>query len=563
MAITDLTGTTWVFNDYLDDTSLIRTYVDFTSNGITFASIERNYSTSPFTTNILIYYNSNGISTNVCDLDSWTNEAYKTITITGGADATNATLISWLQANATLQETPTTDTKPIFKRINGTWVKQDAFQRVSGAWVRISSKEAGNLLTTSNDKILQDSNGNNLEFTPQLATPQNVSVSGTTISWGAVENATSYEILVGGSSFGTVSTTSIDLSTLSGWEALSSGSHSITIVAKADRYKDSEPSAAVNVEKAAAFKQIFPTKTPDNYTLIENLNKNKIYSIYTWYNVVIIKFTNKWESNFAIFIDSQTENSIKFHVRNDGTYFEQYLDGITLEGDREAISADFRGFSSTTVYAKWHCFVEGTKITLSDGSTKPVQYIQYIDELLAWDFDNACLTSAKPLWIMKEHKATKYNHLVFSDGSTLDTVNQHRIFNLEKGMFTYPMTDDTPIGTTTVNDKGEYITLVSKEVIEKEVSYYNIITDYHINLFAGSILTSCRLSNLYPIKDMKYVKDDRNIIPYEEFNNIPIEYYYGLRLGEQPTDINRDGAVSFGDTSVEDYVKRLINMKKE
>lgn len=57
------------------------------------------------------------------------------------------------------------DTKPIFKRINGTWVKQDAFQRVSGAWVRISTKEAGNLLTTSNDKILQDSNGNNLEFT--------------------------------------------------------------------------------------------------------------------------------------------------------------------------------------------------------------------------------------------------------------------------------------------------------------------------------------------------------------------------------------------------------------
>lgn len=56
------------------------------------------------------------------------------------------------------------DTKPIFKRINGSWVKQDAFQRVSGQWVKISTKEAGNLLTTSNDEILQDSNGNNLEF---------------------------------------------------------------------------------------------------------------------------------------------------------------------------------------------------------------------------------------------------------------------------------------------------------------------------------------------------------------------------------------------------------------
>ena len=42
-----------------------------------------------------------------------------------------------------------------------------------------------------------------------------------------------------------------DLTTLSGWSSLSSGSHNITIVAKADGYRDSEPSAAVSVEKAA------------------------------------------------------------------------------------------------------------------------------------------------------------------------------------------------------------------------------------------------------------------------------------------------------------------------
>lgn len=41
----------------------------------------------------------------------------------------------------------------------------------------------------------------------------------------------------------------IDLTTLSGWSSLSSGSHNITIVAKADGYKDSKPSAAVSVTK--------------------------------------------------------------------------------------------------------------------------------------------------------------------------------------------------------------------------------------------------------------------------------------------------------------------------
>lgn len=44
---------------------------------------------------------------------------------------------------------------------------------------------------------------------------------------------------------------SVDLTTLAGWEALSSGAYNITIVAKANGYRDSAPSAAVQVEKAA------------------------------------------------------------------------------------------------------------------------------------------------------------------------------------------------------------------------------------------------------------------------------------------------------------------------
>lgn len=44
---------------------------------------------------------------------------------------------------------------------------------------------------------------------------------------------------------------SIDVTTLSGWGALSEGNHTITIVAKADGYRDSEPSAGVTVTKAA------------------------------------------------------------------------------------------------------------------------------------------------------------------------------------------------------------------------------------------------------------------------------------------------------------------------
>ena len=42
---------------------------------------------------------------------------------------------------------------------------------------------------------------------------------------------------------------SVDLTTLPGWASLSDGSHNITIVARADWYRDSEPSAGVTVTK--------------------------------------------------------------------------------------------------------------------------------------------------------------------------------------------------------------------------------------------------------------------------------------------------------------------------
>ena len=51
---------------------------------------------------------------------------------------------------------------------------------------------------------------------------------------------------------------SVDLTTLHGWSSLSDGAHNITIVAKADGYKDSEPSAVVSVEKMPAV--VMPNK---------------------------------------------------------------------------------------------------------------------------------------------------------------------------------------------------------------------------------------------------------------------------------------------------------------
>ena len=265
----------------------------------------------------------------------------------------------------------------------------------------------------------------------------------------------------------------------------------------------------------------------------------------------------------AVSYDVYCEGNYKDNTTTTSYYYNSYPYSTYLNGGFYAYvvaKGDSINYLDSEPSAKmWMtlpCLIKNTSITLADRTYKLIQDITYDDNLLVWNFDNATFMSAKPIWIMKQKRALKYNHLVFSDGSALNTVNQHRIFNVEKGMFTYPMTDDTPIGTTTFNDRGEYITLVSKEIINKEVEYYNIITDYHMNLFTGTILTSCRLSNIYPIVNMQYVKDNRELHSPEIFNELDDKWVSGLRLLEQPLEINRDNAVVF-DNSLLDYVKRL------
>lgn len=188
------------------------------------------------------------------------------------------------------------------------------------------------------------------------------------------------------------------------------------------------------------------------------------------------------------------------------------------------------------------CIAAGTLVTMADGTSKPIEEITYSDQLLVWNFDEGRFDNAQPLYIKKAERTDQYNRLEFSDGSCLETINQHRIFNKELGAFTYPMTEDTPIGTTTFNVKGEEVRLVNKYVVKALVDYYNVITYKHMNLFGNGILTSIGYNNLYPIEDMKFVKDDRALIPMEEYG-LEEKYYEGLRLAEQ--DISVADAVAY------------------
>lgn len=100
-SITDLTNTTWFFNQYnLILGNATRTF------SINFTSYNHNYTSLSIIPGMTsINYNGTNVY-NEDDLGGWMLDDFRTITITGGSDTTNTTLISWLQTNATNQ-TPT------------------------------------------------------------------------------------------------------------------------------------------------------------------------------------------------------------------------------------------------------------------------------------------------------------------------------------------------------------------------------------------------------------------------------------------------------------------------
>ena len=117
-------------------------------------------------------------------------------------------------------------------------------------------------------------------FVAKLATPQNVTANGTTVSWDAVENATSYDVYADDTVLlGSVaSQSSVDLTTLSGWANLTDGNHTIQIMAKADGYQDSDKSAGVEVTKSASPK----TLEESTWAEIAQVSANKSWDAMGW-----------------------------------------------------------------------------------------------------------------------------------------------------------------------------------------------------------------------------------------------------------------------------------------
>lgn len=112
MSVSTLAGTTWVIN--------LTPVISFSdSYGINFTSNSNSYDRLPLdpTSIYFLYFGGEDFPSRADEaynsIDGWTNANYRTISITGGSDATNSTLIAWFEANAVRQVDYVTNTQEL------------------------------------------------------------------------------------------------------------------------------------------------------------------------------------------------------------------------------------------------------------------------------------------------------------------------------------------------------------------------------------------------------------------------------------------------------------------
>lgn len=209
------------------------------------------------------------------------------------------------------------------------------------------------------------------------------------------------------------------------------------------------------------------------------------------------------------------------HVPNQAVYGAVFVNGVNASNQVFKLTQD------TTVDLYYMtCFAKNMLVSLADGTLKTVQDITYDDDLLVWNFDEGKLDSAKPTWVKRSDYTFYYWKTDLASGKTIKTCGQfgHRFFDLESNRWVYASEIE---GKTVYTLDGEDTVVTSKRIENERVDFYNIITKGHINLFGNGILLGCSLENyLYPVNDMKFVKDNRLLRPYSEFSDDVPEWWF-------------------------------------
>ena len=269
--------------------------------------------------------------------------------------------------------------------------------------------------------------------------------------------------------------------------------------------------------------------------------------------------TDKYEcKNFNVYISN---GKFHYYVTRDGECYAQYDEPV--EGGEKP----YCKVNTNEVNCSLGGCLDGeTEVEVYDKKKKKrkrkkLKDITSDDLIMCWDFDKGEFVFVEPLWIKKVSTLDHYFVLNFSDGSTLKVIGDHKVFDADRNKFVNAGCDnELKIGSHIYNSKGEIVELISWNRVDEKIDAYNVITNYHMNIFANGILTSCVFSNIYDIENMKYVKDSTERLNDNDLDGISEEYVKGLRLNEVPSNFrgSKEATIEY----VHEYINKLDNTRK-
>ncbi len=196
---------------------------------------------------------------------------------------------------------------------------------------------------------------------------------------------------------------------------------------------------------------------------------------------------------------------------NDGDYTHTYrFNYWTFGGSRVSSSTVVSRASDHQLVANWSvsssknpsCFMNGTMITLADGTKKPIEEVQRGDMLLAINHHTGEL-GAYPATVFIHYEDEWTYHriceLTFDDGTILKIVKDHALFNrtlnsyvnighsnaqeyLGHSFYSVQMEDGALV--------QKNVKLVSYKVYEEYCGSYTLLTAYAWNIFAEGVLSA-------------------------------------------------------------------------
>ena len=194
------------------------------------------------------------------------------------------------------------------------------------------------------------------------------------------------------------------------------------------------------------------------------------------------------------------------------------------------------------------CLVEGTKVTLYDGTTKNIEDIRYNDLLKVWNHDLGAYDYEYAGWVEQGGVESSYTKITFSDGTILKIVGGHSLFSKRLNKYVDISSGELQIGDEVVklNNGIGYVKITNIETVDEEVKYYHVISTRYFNLITNNLLTTYEIfenvSNFMDFgKNLKWkntgvVRSD--MYTYNDFTYLPKYIYKAFRLEETKYLVN-------------------------